>query len=99
MRIILVGKLVVSAMTQTPASGPLAPVTTPPMSSLSMATEPPSCWLEPTWTAAATMNNVIASGADPQRKTVLVIGASSSDDRNDSGGLRPSPWHTTDLLL
>ncbi len=28
----------VSAITQTPASGPFAPVTTPPMSSLSMAT-------------------------------------------------------------
>jgi hypothetical protein len=33
-----VGRSVVSAMTQTPASGPLGPVTTPPMSSLSMAT-------------------------------------------------------------
>src|SRR5690242_19845833 len=31
-------------MTQTPASGPLAPVTTPPMSSLSIATAaPPAC--------------------------------------------------------
>src|SRR6266508_4798581 len=34
----LVGRSLVSAITQTPASGPLAPVTTPPMSSLSMAT-------------------------------------------------------------
>jgi hypothetical protein len=34
---------VVSAITQTPASGPFAPVTTPPMSSLSMATAG-ACW-------------------------------------------------------
>src|SRR6185369_8126368 len=38
-----VGVLRVSAMTQTPASGPRAPVTTPPMSSLSIATDPPAC--------------------------------------------------------
>src|SRR5262245_35838608 len=98
MRIILVGKLVVSAMTQTPASGPLAPVTTPPMSSLSMATEPPFCWPEPTWTTAATTNKVIASGANPQRKTVLVIGASSSDNRNDSGAAS-APLAPRGLLL
>src|SRR5215813_13449821 len=34
----LVGSSVVSAMTQIPASGPLGPVTTPPMSSLSIST-------------------------------------------------------------
>src|SRR5262249_15424067 len=34
----LVGSSVVSAMTQIPASGPLRPVTTPPMSSLSIST-------------------------------------------------------------
>src|SRR5205823_5156400 len=38
MRMNFVGRSVVSAITQTPASGPFAPVTTPPMSSLSMAT-------------------------------------------------------------
>src|SRR5262252_7495679 len=37
-----VGVLRVSAITHTPASGPFAPVTTPPMSSLSMATFPPA---------------------------------------------------------
>jgi hypothetical protein len=40
----LVGRSVVSAITQTPASGPLALVTTPPMSSLSMRTAA-LCWL------------------------------------------------------
>src|SRR5215468_5414990 len=38
MRANFVGRSVVSAMTQTPASGPFGPVTTPPMSSASMAT-------------------------------------------------------------
>src|SRR5690242_1752137 len=40
-----VGRSVVSAITHTPASGPFAPVTTPPMSSLSIATAvcAPSC--------------------------------------------------------
>ena len=38
MRANLVGRSAVSAMTQTPASGPFGPVTTPPMSSASMAT-------------------------------------------------------------
>jgi hypothetical protein len=33
-----VGRSLVSAITQTPASGPLGPVTTPPMSSLSIWT-------------------------------------------------------------
>src|SRR5919108_1378358 len=39
----LVGSSVVSATTHTPASGPLGPRTTPPMSSLSMATCV-ACW-------------------------------------------------------
>src|SRR5207253_9414316 len=46
----LVGSSVVSAITQTPASGPLAPVTTPPISSASMRTAPPlfCCAVSPT---------------------------------------------------
>ena len=41
-----VGVSVVSATTQTPASGPFGPVTTPPMSSASIATvaAAPRCW-------------------------------------------------------
>src|SRR5262245_27153989 len=39
----LVGSTVVSAITHTPASGPFALRTTPPMSSLSMATSA-ACW-------------------------------------------------------
>src|SRR5256885_5481879 len=39
----LVGSSVVSAITQTPASGPLLLVTTPPMSSLSAATVGGAC--------------------------------------------------------
>src|SRR5215470_6610792 len=38
MRANLVGRSVVSAITQTPASGPFDPLTTPPMSSASIAT-------------------------------------------------------------
>src|SRR5262245_42587875 len=44
MRANFVGSSVVSAITHTPASGPLGPVTTPPMSSLSMATSAAACW-------------------------------------------------------
>src|SRR5207248_11796804 len=40
MRVNGVGRSVVVAITQTPASGPPGPVTTPPTSSLSIATEP-----------------------------------------------------------
>src|SRR6185503_2598821 len=40
----LVGRSEVSAITQTPASGPDAPVTTPPRSSLSIATVAAGCW-------------------------------------------------------
>src|SRR5918992_682241 len=43
MRANLVGRSVVSAITQTPASAPFALVTTPPMSSLSMRTAPLLC--------------------------------------------------------
>ena len=44
MRANLVGSSVVSAITHTPASGPFALVTVPPMSSGSMATGPPCVW-------------------------------------------------------
>src|SRR5687768_4701471 len=44
MRTNFVGRSVVSAITQTPASGPLGPVTTPPMSSASMRTAAAVFW-------------------------------------------------------
>src|SRR5262249_12136726 len=45
MRANFVGSSVVSAITHTPASGPLGPVTTPPMALPSMRTAPPApCW-------------------------------------------------------
>src|SRR5437879_3256454 len=43
MRMKRTGRSRVSAITQTPASGPFGPVTTPPMSSLSMATACCAC--------------------------------------------------------
>src|SRR5206468_7411316 len=52
MRVNGVGRSVVVAITQTPASGPPGPVTTPPTSSLSIATEPLRGW------AQATVRNV-----------------------------------------
>ena len=61
MRANRVGRSVVSAITQTPASGPLGPVTTPPMSSLSIDTVAlAGCWApssstEPVQTAAITV--------------------------------------------
>src|SRR5207248_9237111 len=52
MRVNGVGRSVVVAITQTPASGPPGPVTPPPTSSLSIATEPLRGW------ARATVRNV-----------------------------------------
>src|ERR1700675_4160414 len=54
MRTYLVGKSLVSAITQTPASGPFAPVTTPPISSA--LTWAAGCALAPVGTA---MNNEV----------------------------------------
>src|SRR5690242_17655600 len=47
------GRSRVSAITQTPASGPFELVTTPPMSSLSMATAAPACC----WACGPVMNH------------------------------------------
>src|SRR5688500_2607591 len=58
-------------MTQTPASGPLGPVTTPPMSSLSMATAGGACWAYDT---ARTVDETNASLTKS-----LVIRSSSHD--------------------
>src|SRR5262245_40772986 len=58
MRANFVGSSVVSAITQTPASGPFALVTTPPMSSGSIATVAPLlCW------AMAAENQAISTAA------------------------------------
>ena len=53
------GRSVVSAITQTPASGPFALVTTPPMSSLSMGTVE-SCWLP------SSTGNTVSHAAIPE---------------------------------
>src|SRR4029077_19031649 len=59
-RDILVGRSVVSAMTHTPASGPFAPVTTPPISSSSIATAA-VCALSCAGAAARNPNTPIAA--------------------------------------
>src|SRR5436190_3840441 len=64
-------------MTQTPASGPLGPVTTPPMSSASMLTAaPPGCWASSLATEPA-YSPAIATAATPNHNAlfVVVIGA------------------------
>ena len=58
-----VGRPVVSAITQTPASGPFGPVTTPPMSSPSMATSPPAPWVADTPSTVRGASDVNASRA------------------------------------
>src|SRR5436190_16854947 len=76
MRTNFVGRLVVSAMTQTPASGPLGPDTTPPMSSASTATAPASCaW--PPWprTAACTAARPSAITVAHAQAVVLIARA------------------------
>src|SRR5262245_30393346 len=59
----LVGSSVVSAITQTPASGPFAPVTTPPMSSLSISTAA-CCALAGAGTATAIAAMPIAAAVE-----------------------------------
>ena len=82
------GRSRVSAITQTPASGPPGPATTPPMSSLSMATEAACCALTfdyaPTAKAAMpiaatlvkrTCRNVMSSSCRRQTQMGCEIGA------------------------
>src|SRR5262245_23779563 len=65
----LAGKSVVSAMTHTPASGPFALATTPPMSSLSIATvAPPLCCA---WTPVDEAHETNATATITDNKTTL----------------------------
>src|SRR5262249_9297575 len=79
----LVGRSVVSAITQTPASGPFGPLTTPPMSSASIATWPAAapCWAR-TVVAGPVNHNptaaiAIALIAAPVRRRLLSVMVSS----------------------
>src|SRR5262245_12540313 len=65
MRAKRVGSSVVSAITQTPASGPFELVTTPPMSSESIATAPGFCW------ASTQTNEAVISKATNRREARL----------------------------
>src|SRR5687768_4818178 len=72
MRTNFVGRSVVSAITQTPASGPLGPVTTPPMSSASMRTAAAVFWalMLP---AEAARNAPKATATMPRYRTRFVL--------------------------
>ncbi len=74
MRLKRVGSEVVSAMTQTPASGPFGPVTTPPMSSGSRRTAAPGDWLAPGATCTAANRTAQIAAMTPElRKRVEVV--------------------------
>ena len=66
-----VGRSVVSAITQTPASGPFALVTTPPISSLSMLTDVP-CWLL-SWLGHEARKAAMPTATIPKYTSFLVI--------------------------
>src|SRR5262245_65327967 len=72
MRANFVGSSVVSAITHMPASGPLGPVTTPPMALLSIFTAPPApCWA-PSVPAPAQIT-AIAIRATPRYRSLLIL--------------------------
>src|SRR5580765_7315014 len=73
MRANLVGRSVVSAMTHTPASGPLGPVTTPPMALPSIRTAPPApCWALSVPAAPAQIT-AIAITVTPRYRSRLIL--------------------------
>src|SRR5580765_2457978 len=73
MRANLVGSSVVSAITQTPASGPAGPVTTPPMSSPSMRTAPlPACWA-PSVTTEPVQARAIATATTSRYRPCFLV--------------------------
>src|SRR6187551_564183 len=81
MRRNLVGRSEVSAITQTPASAPVALVTTPPMSSLSTATRTGCCArsaMDPVKSTAARTTTVMA-------KTRIFIGYLGGSVRHGVG--------------
>src|SRR5262245_66548357 len=100
MRANLVGNSVVSAITQTPASGPLGPRTTPPISSASIATVAGAVPWAPSSTGAAN------SAAKPIAATVLrncavlfirlLLSLQNADGRSTD---RPARRVTPHLLL
>src|SRR4051794_34684483 len=65
------GKSRVSAITHTPASGPLGPVTTPPISSLSIATAAAGACCALTGTAVSAVKAAIA--ADTKRPRLMLF--------------------------
>src|SRR5262249_61781278 len=79
----LVGVSVVPAITQTPASGPFGPLTTPPISSASIATWPAAapCWARTGVTVPVSHNPTdtvaIALIATPVRRRLLSVMVSS----------------------
>jgi hypothetical protein len=74
MRTNFVGRSAVSAMTQTPASGPFGPVTTPPMSSASMGTLGGGDWRAPVMETARMTRHPIANRPAFALRNVFMVG-------------------------
>ena len=87
MRANLVGRSVVSAITQTPASGPLGPLTTPPISVSPTVTAAGDCWALSSGAAAA-RNTAMAVVAKNEMMTLRRIGFS----REPSCSIVPRRW-------
>src|SRR6266576_5980072 len=71
MRMKRTGRSRVSAITQTPASGPFALVTTPPMSSLSIRTAALVLGSPPIWDAQAAINAAIPEAINIKASTFV----------------------------
>src|SRR5215469_7782193 len=63
----------VSAITQTPASGPLGPVTTPPISVAPILTPGGACWADSCAGAAASKAAASTIGAALKRNLPLIL--------------------------
>src|SRR6185503_16807464 len=80
----LVGSSVVSAITHTPASGPLGPVTTPPRS------PPPAPPSEPICAAQAARSAAVQAAAMPQYHFLFLLMVSSTGKRTTGGESYPA---------
>src|SRR6516162_375888 len=73
MRAKRVGRSLVSAITQTPASGPFGPVTTPPISVAPILTPGGACWADSCAGAAASKAAASTIGAAFRRNLPLIL--------------------------
>src|SRR6187455_997024 len=100
------GKSRVSAITHTPASGPFGPVTTPPMSSASIATSAAGCWAYERVKKESELRAATKATAAARVSTRLLVMGRSSDVAEGAdattarfGAAGSSPVHRFQAML